>query len=117
MKAFVILTLIIGTISQCIHPEMQTWVTVSTVTYIICGLLGIAIAFYYRKDRKKMRKAITGIVVVYTEYAVISAIAYFRMIDTILEEGPLSIALNIAVFIVFTIIVFWDDVKERLFIK
>lgn len=48
---------------------------------------------------------IETVVILFVEYAVITAIAYLRIIDTLIEEGPLYIGATIVVALIFKYIV------------
>lgn len=118
MKAryFVFLTLVIGIVSEFIHPNIQTWVPVSVVAYIACGFSVILAICFRKKDKKKFIRAIVVAFIIFTEYAIFSVIAYFRMIDTTIEKGPVAIVGTIVGIIILAIIAFWDELRQRLYI-
>ena len=116
-RYLIFLTAVIGIISEFVHPNIKTWVPVSLAAYIICGLL-VALAIYFRKkDRKKFIATLVGSAIVFTEYAVITAVAFLRMADKIIADGPISIGASVIVAIMLAVIAFWDDVKRRILIK
>ena len=120
MKArwFSFLLLVTGIVSEFTHPNIQTsWIPLSVATYIICGFLAVLAILFRKKNRIRCMRAIAGAVVVFTEYAVITAVAYFRMVDTIIADGAAVIGVTIVATIVFAVIVFWSDVKKRLHIQ
>ena len=115
---FPFLFLVTGIVSEFTHPNMQTsWVPISVATYSICGFLAVLALLSRKKNRTRFMRAIAGAVVVFTEYAIITAVAYLRMVDTIIADGAEVIGVTIVATIVFAVIVFWDDVKKRFHIQ
>ena len=111
---FVILTIMIGVISQLVHPAIETWIPVSIATYVVIGILVFLATCSWKKQEKK--KAINiGIlaVILFSEYALISAIAYIRMIDDIIAEGPGAIVCVTSGSVIALIITFYEPVKRR----
>lgn len=107
---FIFLTVVIGIISELVHPDMKTWGTVSIVAYMICGFFTILAIYFHKKDERKFRKLITVAIIIFMQYVVITAIAYLRMIDAIVENGTKGIVTTILVASVFLTITFWSDI-------
>lgn len=110
---FIFLTVVIGIISELVHPDMKTWGIVSIVAYMICGFFAILAIYFHKKDGRKFIKSVTVAIITFTEYAVITAIAYLRMIDTIIADGPAAIVATIVAVSMFSIIAFWSDITQR----
>lgn len=105
-KLFVFLTILVTLGSQFIHPEGDTWLPISYGTYVICGFLLVLSLFCKLKNRKKLAKTmIETVVIFFVEYAVITAIAYLRIVDILIEEGPLYIGATIVAALIFKYIV------------
>ena len=113
-KLFVFLTVIVAIISQFIYPDINTWIPFSLVTYIIIGFLAALALFFKLKNNKKVaRTIIETVVIFFIEHAVITAIAYLRMVDSIIEEGPWCVGITIFVAIIFKYIVTKCESSEQ----
>lgn len=115
VRYFILLTLITAVISQLVHPNMSTWVPLSTMAYAVCLILIMgAIYFRHKHNEGALLVAVAGAIIVFTEYAIITAVAYFRMINTLISDGPAAIIIAIVALVVFSIIAFWDYVRYSL---
>lgn len=109
---FIFLTLVIGIISELVHPDMKTWVPVSVVAFIILSFFVALTIYFHKKDKRKFKGLVIVAIITFTEYTVITAIAYLRMIDTIIADGTVGIVATMIAVIMFSTIAFWSDITQ-----
>lgn len=114
-RHFVFLILLYGIISEVTYLSMETLKVLSIIVHIISGVYIGLIIYYYKIHKIKCMELIVRAILLYTEYIVIIAVGYLRIIDIIIEDGLVAIISTIILASIFAVIIYWNDVKKLIY--